>query len=217
MASFWKKLGNFFMGEPQKKVSIYDKNQQQMLQQLSQQGMQGGGLAQNPLYQQAGNFYSNILSNDRATMQAFSDPYMQQFQQQIIPGLAEQFAGMGAGAQSSSAFQNALGGAGKDLLTNLSALRASLQMQAAPLALQHAQQPFSNLLSASQTALGRSPFQMQQGTPGFLAPVLGGAMSAIGTGMGGPIGGAIGGALGNKISNWFNPQSGTAASPSLGA
>lgn len=50
---------------------------------------------------------------------AFEAPEMRRFQEQTVPGLAERFAGLGAGSQSSSAFRQALGGAGADLSERL--------------------------------------------------------------------------------------------------
>ena len=48
-------------------------------------------------------------------MDTFKAPYLREFEEKIIPGLAERFAGMGAGSQSSSAFEQALGSSGADL------------------------------------------------------------------------------------------------------
>ncbi len=59
--------------------------------------------------------------------QAFEAPYLRQFQEQTIPGIAETFAGLGAGAQSSSAFQQSLGAAGAGLQENLAAMGATRQ------------------------------------------------------------------------------------------
>lgn len=55
-------------------------------------------------------------------MDRFQAPYLREFQEKIVPGLAERFAGMGAGAQSSSAFQQALGSSGTDLAERLGVL-----------------------------------------------------------------------------------------------
>jgi hypothetical protein len=55
-------------------------------------------------------------------IERFQAPYLRQYQQEIVPGLAERFSGAGAGAQSSSAFQQALGGSAVDLQERLAAL-----------------------------------------------------------------------------------------------
>lgn len=77
---------------------------------------------------------NNLLSMSQQRMQ---DPYagfapiqeqqMRNFQQNIIPSIAERFAG--AGALNSSAFQGALGGAGADLASNLAALQSQYGLQ----------------------------------------------------------------------------------------
>ena len=59
--------------------------------------------------------------------EAFEAPYLRQFQEQTIPGVAERFSGMGAGSQSSSAFQQSLGAAGAGLQENLASMGANRQ------------------------------------------------------------------------------------------
>jgi len=199
---FWNEVRGQIFGTPDTQQSIYDPQQQQLLSQVNQTAMQGGGLQNNPLYQQSGNFLQNLLSNSPQAMSAFEGPARQQFNQQIIPGLAERFAGSGSGNQSSSAFQNALGGAGATLATNLQALRSGLQMQALPFALQHAQAPIDALRGLASVGLNRSSFQTQPGSPGFL-PAAGAAAGAY---FGGPAGAAAGKEAGGLISNWFKAK-----------
>ena len=76
-------------------------------------------------------YYRNNLSNNSADFAAFAAPEMRNFNQNIIPGLAEQFAGMGSGGLSSSGFRNAAVGAGTDLSERLGAIRAQLRQQSA--------------------------------------------------------------------------------------
>jgi len=149
-----------------------------------------------------------MLSGSPQAMEAFRAPAMRQFQQEIVPGIAERFSGMGAGAQGSSAFANTLGQAGAGLAENLNLQKANLQ--------QNAMSQLMNLLGMSQ----QPQFQYQQmpGTEGALAPIL----SGIGTAFGGPVGAALGQGVGSWISNMFkggggglqpgqmwNPQYGT--------
>jgi len=76
-------------------------------------------------------YLQQILSGDPEAFAAFEAPIKQQFEQEVIPGISERFAGMGTGgAQDSSAFQQTLGRAGKELSTQLGALRAGLKNQA---------------------------------------------------------------------------------------
>lgn len=64
---------------------------------------------------------------------AYADPAIRKFNEEIVPGLAERFSGAfgtgAAGAQSSSAFQNALAGAGQDLARGLGEFRQQQRMQ----------------------------------------------------------------------------------------
>lgn len=55
-----------------------------------------------------------------------------QFQTQTIPSLAERFTSMGEGAQRSSGFQQALGGAGVDLEEMLASLGSQYALQSVP-------------------------------------------------------------------------------------
>ena len=99
---------------------------QNLIQQLMQMQQPGGG------FNQAQNYYSGILGQQGGQGEAykqFSDPYMQQFNEQILPGIAERFAG--AGALSSSGFGQSLGGAASGLQSQLAQLFSSLQNNAA--------------------------------------------------------------------------------------
>ncbi len=60
----------------------------------------------------------------------FTAPFMRQFQEETVPGLAERFSGLGAGAQSSSAFQQSLGGAAAGLQENLASIGAGREDKA---------------------------------------------------------------------------------------
>ena len=136
-------------------VSTLSKGQRGLLQQLLG-GLRGqqSNIQQSPLFQQGSNFLQSLLSGSPEATAAFEAPAMRQFNEQIVPGLAERFSGLGAGAQSSSAFSQALGSAGAGLSENLAALRGQLGLQAAGQGLGYAQQPISNLLGFSQLGLG---------------------------------------------------------------
>jgi len=54
---------------------------------------------------------------------------MSDFYQQTVPGIAEQFTGAGAGGQRSSAFEQALGGAGAGLQERLAAMQQGFNTQ----------------------------------------------------------------------------------------
>jgi len=97
--------------------------QESLQQQLIDKLMGGTGQGMDWLQQ--------ILSGDESAFADFEAPMKRQFEREIVPGISERFAGMGSGgAQDSSAFQQSLGSAGRDLTTNLAALRSGLKMNA---------------------------------------------------------------------------------------
>jgi len=96
----------------------------QILGGLGGQGFGGGALGSG-----LQNIF-NLLSGDQGALDAFQAPAIRQFEEQTVPGIAERFSGLGAGAQRSSAFGQQLGAAGAGLAENLSAQRAGLQSDA---------------------------------------------------------------------------------------
>ena len=113
LSPFGSKGGReFLIGSKRKKEQLprFTPEQEQALNQLRQWGMEN----QDP--------------------QAIEDRYTKQFRESTIPGIAEQFAGMGGGLKS-SAFQGALGRAGSDLSSQLAALRSGRGMQQTQLGL----------------------------------------------------------------------------------
>lgn len=123
-------LRDLFFGTPEKheQVSTLGPEGQQLLQQLmaALQGQGAGGA-----FGESADYYRQILGDDPELMQQFMAPEMRKFQQETIPGLAEQFAGMGSGALSGSGFRTAGLQAGTDLQERLASLRAGLKQQAA--------------------------------------------------------------------------------------
>lgn len=139
----------------------------------------------------AADYYRNLLSDNPADYEAFAAPELRRYREQIVPDLAEQFAGMGSGGLSSSGFRNAAVSAGTDLAERLGAIRAQLRAQGA-----------AGLQNIGQTALGNYSQDVvtEQGTKGFFdyaAPIAGTALGAFA----GPVGAAVGGAVGNWMSN----------------
>jgi hypothetical protein len=128
----------------------------------------GGG------YQQTQQYHQGILGGgpgDQGAYDKFSAPYLQQFQEHMLPQIAERFAGQGA--LSSSAFGQALGGASSGLQSNLAQLFSQLQQQSAS-------QQYGQFNQMSQTGLGYSPFQYHEtgGSQGALIPILTGLANA---------------------------------------
>jgi len=161
-----KKGRDFLFGTDNKMKKLPTGTEEQMqfggkdLIGLLQQMMgQGGGLNLANQYDQ------NLLGQGPEAFQNFSEPYLQQFQEQILPQIAERFAG--AGALSSSGFGQALGGASSNFQAQLAQLFSQMQGQAAG----RQQGQFQGL---SGLGLGYSPFAYheKQGSTGFLMPFL---------------------------------------------
>ena len=191
-------FSEWLFGSPDKlkKVATGTKQQEGLHNSILGQAMgmwqQGGG------YDLAQNYFNNFLGgNQQEAFNQFSQPYMQQFEEQMLPQIAERFAG--GGALSSSGFGQALGGAASGLQSQLAQLFSQLQGQAA-------QQQYGQYNQLAQTGLNHQQFayNKQQGSGGFLAPILGG----IGTAMGSPIGAALGQGIGGGISNLFKGSQG---------
>ena len=125
--------------------------QQQLLEQIMQMLGPEGQLGQGN--EQAMQYLMQLLNPDSAAQQRFAQPYMNQFNQQTVPGLAERFAGAGAqgGALSSSGFGQALGSAGSDLQTKLAGLKSQLQHGAS-------QDIMNQYRGMTGQGLGASPF-----------------------------------------------------------
>jgi hypothetical protein len=194
MASFWESL--FGGGDKFSQKSTWTPGQQQAEQNFWQNPLQN-----NSTYGAGNDFLQQLLSGDPQAYAAFEKPLMENFQQNIAPGIAERFAGMGTGAGSlnSSALNNSLAQAGRGLQTDIGTLRGQLQMQALPQALQYAQQPYSNTLGGLQQR-GFENFY-QPGSQGLIPGVAKGLASGAGYGFGQSFGGAGMGGIGSIMNN----------------
>lgn len=136
----------------------------------------GGGIESNPLFNQGNDFLMKLLSGDPEMMSEFQQPYLNEFNQQTIPGLAEQFAGLGG--TSSSGFNNSITQAASGLQSNLAALRGKMQQEGLSQALGFASKPYEQRLGA----LSIDPYQffVQGGSAGNLGPLLQSAIEAAG-------------------------------------
>lgn len=195
--------GEFWMGSNNKmgKRTLKTKEQNEALKKYL-----GQGIETTPLYGAGSDFLQSLLGGGPNAFSQFEAPYMQQFQQQIAPGIAERFSGMGTGggAQSSSGLNQALAAAGGNLQNQLASLHGNLQMQALPQALAYAQQPYTNQLAG----INQNTFEnyYQPGSTGFLGETLQGFTNAA---MGG-FGEYGGQKMGQKA---FGPMSKPAATP----
>jgi len=158
-------LTGFLGDDKMKKIPTMSKDQQNLLNQLMQMLGQQGQLGQG--YQQGLGLQQQYMDQNSEAVNQFTQPYMDQFNQQTVPGLAERFAGMGGmgGGLSSSGFGQALSSAGDNLQNQLAQLKAGLGQQAA-------QSLMNQYGQMSQTSLSAQPFgytKPQQGMlPGFL-------------------------------------------------
>ena len=155
----------------------------QLMQQLQQMSGQGGGM------QQAMQTLMGFLDPNSEQYKNFEAPYLQQFEQQTIPGLAEKFAGMGGGmggGLSSSGFGQALGAAGGNLQTQLAQMKSQMQRQAAG-------DLFGQYNQMANQGLGTRAFenQYQPGSTGLLGQAVSGLAGGISGGAGPGIGKAI--------------------------
>jgi len=189
MPGFFKSIGRFLTGTPEKhkRVSTLRPEQEPLYQQLQNANMQQGAGGS---FGAAADYYRDLLSDDSQTAQSMFAPEQRRFNEDIIPGLSEQFAGMGAGGLSSSGFRNAAVNAGTDLSERLGAIRAQLRQQGA----------------AGLANLGGMGLQnysqdvtTQPGTQGFLSQISPLAGAAAGAFLGGPSGAMMGYQLGNSL------------------
>lgn len=141
-------------------------------------------------FQQSSDYWNDILQNpDSAAYGEMAAPELRRFNEQIIPDLSEQFAGMGAGGLSSSGFRNAAVNAGTDLSERIGAIRANLRQQAAGSLNQMGQNavaPYTNTVLENQ----------EQGPSALNYLAQGAAGAATGYLSGGPAGAAVGGLSG---------------------
>lgn len=156
-----KTLGNFFMGTPEKheQISTLLPGQQGLYDQLQAANM---GRGAGGSFGTSADYYRDLLGNNPEDFNRFAAPEMRQFNEQTIPGLSEQFAGMGSGGLSSSGFRNAAVNAGADLGERLGAIRAQLRQQGAQ-GLQNMGQFGLNNFSQDRMT--------EHGTPGFLSQI----------------------------------------------
>lgn len=169
-------ISDFIFGtsDELKQVPSMTPEQEQLLNQFVQMLQGGGQLGEG--YEQALSQLKQLMDPSSSASQQLTQPYLQQFQQETVPGLAERFAGMGAqgGALSSSGFGQALGSAGANLQSQLASLKSQISQGA-----------MKDILGQYQSSLGlglgAKPFgyEQQRGSQGFLSPFLSGAGAGL--------------------------------------
>ncbi len=203
----YKAASKFWGGskEKHKQVPTLLPEQMDLFNQAVNAGMKPGA---GGAFGQAADYYRDLMSDNPKDMAAFSAPALRQYNEEIIPGISEQFAGMGSGGLSSSGFRNAQVQGATDLTERLGALRAQLRQHGAQGLQQIGEVGLRNYSQDRMT---------QQGSPGFMsqaAPLVG---AAAGMFFGGPAGAAAGYGAGNAASGWMNKGiSGNQASSNSG-
>ena len=174
------KFSEWLFGSPDKlkKIPTGTQQQQQLHNDILSRAM---GMNQNQQgHDLANQYYNNLLGgNQQQAFGNFSAPYLQQFNEQMLPQIAERFAGMGA--LSSSGFGQALGGASSGLQAELAKLFSQLQEHAAGQQYNQYNQEQNNQNQLTQMGLNYQPFayQHQQGSQGAAGPLLSGLVSAM--------------------------------------
>jgi hypothetical protein len=155
----------FGRSDKMQKVPTMTKEQQSLLKRMSQMLGPQGQLGQG--YGNALGLQQQLMDPSSEAVNQFAQPYMNQFEQQTVPGLAERFAGFGGmgGGLSSSGFGQALGAAGGNLQAQLAQLKAGLGQNAANSLMQQ----YGNM---SGQVLGAQPFAYQQQGPSMTGGML---------------------------------------------
>ena len=167
-------LSTFLFGQEDKlkKKSNFNPQQNQFFQQFMSQLMNmGGGQGQGGGIQDAYGMLQKYMDPNSQAYKDFEQPYLNEFNEQTLPGIAKQFAGaspMGAGLMSSD-FGQAMGGAASQYKSNLTGMKQGLQQQ-------NLMNFINSYLQQSQMAMGAQPF-MYMNKPGNMGLVPGMAMS----------------------------------------
>ncbi len=185
-------------GEKYKRLPTMTPEQQQLMSQNIQQLM-GGGFAGAgaPGYEAGMGYLQDLYSQSPQAFARMQEPYMRQFQQQVVPGLAERFSAAGGGSpmgggRQSSAFNQAMGQAGSNLSAQLGGMFEGMRSQNLQNLLGFSQAPFQQGLEM----MAQKPFgyAYQPGSTGLF----GGAMAGLGGGLG------LGGGMG--FGNWLGQK-----------
>lgn len=171
-----------------KKVSNFDKSQKSLHKQRGNVLGQGGG------YQNAMNQIMQYLDPNSQAYSDFEAPYRTKFNEETLPGIAENFAG-GAqgGALSSSGFGQALGSASAGFESNLTGLKE--QMRRASI---------QDILGQYQQHMNAKPYSYQEQGPGMMSNIFSslGGMQLPSMGGGGGGGGGQSPGLGGGSSKY---------------
>ena len=209
MASFWTKLGKgvggLFGGRSGK--AKFASNLRPDQEGLSQQAVSAGmGPGAGGAFGDTADYYRGLLGNNPEDFQSFAAPALRQYNEEIVPGLSEQFAGMGSGGLGSSGFNLAQQQGSVDLGERLAQIRANLRQSGA-----------QGLQNIGQ--LGLQPFGQMMTTRQPTQGLLSAAAPGIGAGLGMATGANWFGGLGNMVGAGTHPYNAgpkPQASPNFG-
>lgn len=173
-------LKQFLFGRNEKnKQKPYLTPEQQEIERNLEAATQGRG-AQGSFGESA-DYYRDILSQDPNVMQQLDVPEMDRFYNETVPGLSEQYGGLGG-----NSFQDGASHAGKSLSERLRAMRAGLRENAA----------------AGLSSMGQ--FALQPRVENIHRPETSGFVGSIAKGLGMGVGSGIGTISGQQNPKGFN-------------
>lgn len=167
-------------GKTQQLANLSPEQTQFLQQLLGSLNGQNLDLGSDELYGEGSDQIMKMLQGDTSLIEA---PLMAQYQNEILPGIAQRFGGLGA--QSSSGYQNALAGAGGQLAGQLGQLRYGAKQSAIQNALQYAGAKNQSRQGLAGLGLNARPFgyQTTEGKNNFFDAIGYGAGSAFGKGL----------------------------------
>ena len=172
----------FWKSQPERmdRYSNLRPGQQEDLWTQYQNSLQGSGAGGS--FGDLSDYYRGLMSGEGAD--AYEKPMMRQFQEDIMPGIAEQFAGMGSGGLSSGGFMQETGRAATDLSERIGQMRADLRMQGA--------QGMQQMQQGAFNPVDQQVFRPREAGFGekLVTEFAGGVGKAAGTYLGGVTGGA---------------------------
>ena len=134
-------------------------------------------IANNPAYKSAMQFTMDMLNPSSEAYQKFEAPYLTEFRQQIVPEIAERFAGLGA--MSSSGMQQSLGSASSNLMERLAAMKTQGMMGSTQNAMNLASLPANMGMNLMGQVMGAQPFALQPQAPSMMQNLMGGLGQAL--------------------------------------
>ena len=178
------------------------------------QSQYGQGIGEAPTFKAGQDFLTQLFSGSPEATQRFEAPALRQFHEQIVPQIAERFAGVGA--LSSSGFQQALSHAGGDLSERLAALRGNMQLGALGPALSYAGAPSNQAQGLLGSAFGPSfSTGLTPQRPTALSELLAALLGGAGQGLGLAATGGMGGMFGSNLKPKGMPTQGGAFPESI--